>query len=89
MARLASRIRWILLVDEPTASLDELEEKRVYEFLKEETGITVVVISHDLSVVYRYATMVLCIGKGKPYIGPAFGECLSCARFVRYILLAK
>jgi len=63
----------VILFDEPTASLDELTQERVYELLhrlKEEQGITVVLVSHDLSVVYRYATMVLCIGKGKPCFGP-------------------
>jgi len=62
----------VILFDEPTASLDELTEERIYELLdrlKEESGITVVLVSHDLSVVYRYATMVLCIGKGKPCFG--------------------
>lgn len=63
----------VILFDEPTASLDELTEERVYESLhriKEEQGVTVVLVSHDLSVVYQYATMVLCIGKGKPCFGP-------------------
>ncbi|MGC2173462.1 MAG: ATP-binding cassette domain-containing protein [Candidatus Sulfotelmatobacter sp.] len=63
----------VILFDEPTASLDELTEERIYELLnriKEEQGITVVLVSHDLSVVYRHATMVLCIGKGKPCFGP-------------------
>jgi zinc transport system ATP-binding protein len=63
----------VILFDEPTASLDELTEERVYELLhrlKEEHGIALVLVSHDLSVVYRYATMVLCIGKGKPCFGP-------------------
>jgi zinc transport system ATP-binding protein len=63
----------VILFDEPTASLDELTEERVYELLhrlKEEHGIAIVLVSHDLSIVYRYATMVLCIGKGKPCFGP-------------------
>jgi zinc transport system ATP-binding protein len=63
----------VILFDEPTASLDELTEERIYELLnriKQEQGITVVLVSHDLSVVYRYATTVLCIGKGKPCFGP-------------------
>jgi zinc transport system ATP-binding protein len=63
----------VILFDEPTASLDELTEERVYELLhllKEEHGITVVLVSHDLSVVYRYATMVLCIGKAAACFGP-------------------
>src|SRR5208337_891072 len=47
----------VILFDEPTASLDELTQERVYELLhrlKEEQGTTV----------------VLCIGKGKPCFGP-------------------
>jgi zinc transport system ATP-binding protein len=63
----------VLLFDEPTASLDELTEERVYEmlhFLQEEKGITVLLVSHDLSVVYRYADMVLCLSKGRPCMGP-------------------
>ena len=56
----------VLLFDEPTASLDELTEERVYELLhrlRHEYGMTVVLVSHDLSVVYRYATTVLCLNK--------------------------
>lgn len=63
----------VLLFDEPTASLDELSEERIYELLhslKERKGMTVVLASHDLSVVYRYATQVLCMSRGKPCMGP-------------------
>ena len=63
----------VLLVDEPTASLDELTEERVYELLyslQKDKGLTVLLVSHDLSVVYRYANMVLCLGKGSPCMGP-------------------
>ncbi|MGA9060270.1 MAG: metal ABC transporter ATP-binding protein [Terracidiphilus sp.] len=63
----------VILFDEPTASLDELTEERVYELLhrlKEEQGITIVLVSHDLSVVYQYATKVLCVGKGNLCFGP-------------------
>jgi len=62
----------VLLFDEPTASLDELSEERIYELLHElhsRKGITLVVVSHDLSVVYRYASRVLCLSKGKPCMG--------------------
>ncbi len=63
----------VLLFDEPTASLDELTEDRVYEllhFLQKEQGITVVLVSHDLSVVYHYATQVLCLSKWMTCMGP-------------------
>jgi zinc transport system ATP-binding protein len=40
------------------------------ERLRAEQGLTVVIISHDLSVVYRYATNVLCLGHGSAFFGP-------------------
>lgn len=63
----------VLLFDEPTASLDELTEERIYELLhslQKNRGMTVILVSHDVSVVYRYADMVLCLSKGKPCMGP-------------------
>jgi zinc transport system ATP-binding protein len=63
----------VLLFDEPTASLDELSEERVYEMLhslQEQKGMTVILVSHDLSVVYRYASMVLCLSANRPCMGP-------------------
>jgi zinc transport system ATP-binding protein len=63
----------VLLFDEPTASLDELTEERIYELLhslQENKGMTILLVSHDLSVVYRNANLVLCLSKGKPCMGP-------------------
>jgi zinc transport system ATP-binding protein len=63
----------VLLVDEPTASLDELTEERVYELLQslqKKRGMTILLVSHDLSVVYRNASLVLCLSKGKFCMGP-------------------
>jgi len=63
----------VLLFDEPTASLDELNSERIYELvhdLQSQSGMTTILVSHDLSVVYRYATRVLCLSKGKLCMGP-------------------
>jgi zinc transport system ATP-binding protein len=63
----------VLLFDEPTASLDELTEERIYDLLQslqKERGMTILLVSHDLSVVYRNANVVLCLSKGKTCIGP-------------------
>ncbi|MBZ5503313.1 MAG: metal ABC transporter ATP-binding protein [Acidobacteriia bacterium] len=63
----------VLLFDEPTASLDELTEERIYELLhslQRDKSMTLILVSHDLTVVYRYANMVLCLSKGKPCMGP-------------------
>jgi zinc transport system ATP-binding protein len=63
----------VLLFDEPTASLDELTEEHVYELLsslQKERGMTILLVSHDLSIVYRNANRVLCLSKGKTCMGP-------------------
>lgn len=62
----------VLLFDEPTASLDEITEERIYDLLhslQTRNAITVILVSHDLSVVYRYANKVLCLSRGKPCLG--------------------
>jgi zinc transport system ATP-binding protein len=62
----------VLLFDEPTASLDELAEERIYELvhqLQSQQGITLILVSHDLSVVYRYASRVLCLSNDKVCMG--------------------
>jgi zinc transport system ATP-binding protein len=63
----------ILLLDEPTAGVDEPGQERLNELmhrLQQEQGLTILFISHELSVVYRYATNVLCLGRITPCFGP-------------------
>jgi zinc transport system ATP-binding protein len=63
----------VLLFDEPTASLDELAQERIYELvaqLRQQKGMTVILVSHDLSIVYRSASVVLCLCKDRPCLGP-------------------
>jgi zinc transport system ATP-binding protein len=63
----------VLLLDEPTASVDEPGQEKLNELVrrvKEEHGLTVLLISHDLSVVYRYANEVLCLSRDRAWFGP-------------------
>lgn len=63
----------VILFDEPTASIDIPGEEKIYELihrLQDEYGISVVLVSHDLSFVYRYATKVLCLNKSGVCFGP-------------------
>lgn len=63
----------VLLFDEPTASLDELAEEHTYDLLhdlQQKKGMAVILVSHDLSIVYRYANQVLCLSRGKVCLGP-------------------
>lgn len=56
----------VLLFDEPTSGIDIGGEETIYNLLKklrDERELTVLLISHDLNIVYKYATSVLCINK--------------------------
>lgn len=54
----------LLLLDEPTAGVDTPGEQTFYELIRSvhrERGLTVVLVSHDLSMVYRYASWVYAL----------------------------
>jgi zinc transport system ATP-binding protein len=54
----------ILLLDEPTASVDTKGQSDLYEFLKKlNENITIIVVSHDLSVVSSYVKSVACVNQ--------------------------
>ncbi len=56
----------VLLFDEPTSGIDVGSEEAIYERLKkigQEENFTMILISHDLSVVHRWATGVLCLNR--------------------------
>jgi len=62
----------VLMLDEPTAGIDEPGQKHLNELvhhLQKERGLTVLFISHELSVVYQYATEVLCLGRERTCFG--------------------
>jgi zinc transport system ATP-binding protein len=63
----------VLLFDEPTAGVDEPGEEQLYEMIhrvQEAEGLTLLLISHELSVVYRHANNVLCLSRERPCFGP-------------------
>lgn len=56
----------VLLLDEATVGVDVPYETQIYEIirrLQEKRELTVVTISHELEIVYRYATKVLCLNR--------------------------
>jgi len=54
----------ILLLDEPTSNIDTNGQKEIYKLLKElNKKITILVVSHDLSIILEYATCVLHVNK--------------------------
>ena len=62
----------VLLMDEPTASVDEPGEEHIYELinrLQTEHNLASIMVSHDLSFVFRYATKVLCLNRQEVCFG--------------------
>ncbi len=54
----------ILLLDEPTASIDIKGQREIYDLLKQlNKFMTIIVISHDISVLLNYAQKVAHINK--------------------------
>lgn len=54
----------ILLLDEPTASIDSRSEKNLYELLKKlNVEIPVVLISHDIGVISSYVNKIACLNR--------------------------
>ena len=58
----------LLIADEPTTALDVQVQKEIIELLKElqkETQMSVLFISHDLSLVYQLADKIIVLYQGK------------------------
>ena len=56
----------VLLFDEPTAGIDIGGEETIYALLaklKEERNLTILLVTHDLSVVFKFSNYVICLNK--------------------------
>jgi zinc transport system ATP-binding protein len=63
----------VLLLDEPAAGVDAPGQQALSEAirrLQQDEGVTTLLISHDLSVVYHYASSVLCLARERSSLGP-------------------
>ena len=56
----------ILFLDEPTASVDAEGASELYTIIKNlqrSRQLTIILVSHDIDVVFKYATNVLCVNR--------------------------
>jgi len=56
----------VLLFDEPTAGIDLGAEETIYDLLNRlrmKRKITILLVTHDIAVVYQFATHCLCLNK--------------------------
>jgi zinc transport system ATP-binding protein len=64
----------VLLFDEPTSGIDISGRESIYQLLerlKKEKNLTILLVTHDLSVVFKFSDYVICLNKcpvcqGKP-----------------------
>lgn len=62
----------VLILDEPTASVDEAGEEHIYSMiqrLQHEYDLSIIAVTHDMSFVYREATRVLCLNRRSICVG--------------------
>ena len=65
LARALCAAERLLLLDEPVAGLDPGVTQELYDLIGQlnRDGVTIVMISHDISAAMRYATHILHVGK--------------------------
>ncbi|MBU1007789.1 metal ABC transporter ATP-binding protein [Candidatus Dependentiae bacterium] len=62
----------VLLFDEPTSGIDIGGEETIYTLLHkflEERNLTIILVTHDLNIVWEHANQVLCLNKQKMCLG--------------------
>jgi zinc transport system ATP-binding protein len=75
LARALCAAKKLLVLDEPFAGLDPLigaELHRILKSLNQETGITIVMVSHDIEAAKQYAGAILNLGR--PLLDTQKGE---------------
>lgn len=63
----------ILVLDEPEAGVDEMGKASFYELLnrfRKEKNITVIMVSHDIGMVFKECSTILCLNKTLHCHGP-------------------
>lgn len=71
LARALCATRKLLLLDEPVSGLDPKVTAQMYELIKElnDEGISIIMISHDLSAALSYASHILHVDRSQVYYG--------------------
>ncbi|MCX7654169.1 MAG: metal ABC transporter ATP-binding protein [Fervidobacterium sp.] len=63
----------VLILDEPESGIDEMGKARFYDLLNElrvEKGITILMVSHDIGMIFEKCTNIMCLNKTLHCHGP-------------------
>ncbi|MDR3238529.1 MAG: metal ABC transporter ATP-binding protein [Clostridiales bacterium] len=72
LARALCATKKILLLDEPAAGLDPVVTQEVYrliETINRETGLTIIMVSHDMQSAIKYASHILHLQNAQVFFG--------------------
>ena len=66
LARALCATKKLLLLDEPVTGLDPMVTAEMYELISKinKSGVTVIMVTHDISAAIRYASHILCMREG-------------------------
>ena len=73
LARALATEPHVLVLDEPTSAMDLAAEKRLMAVISEQheaQGLTVVLATHDLNLIGRYASKIAIVAGGQVISGP-------------------
>lgn len=71
IARAITRNTKLLLLDEPTASIDQEMQKSFYELIsKLKEKMTIILVTHDIGAVSVYVDEIACLNRRLNYHGP-------------------
>ncbi len=71
LARALCATKKLLLLDEPITGLDPMAAAELYELISKinKWGVTVIMVTHDISAALRYSNNILCMRENKWYFG--------------------
>ncbi|MBQ4569339.1 MAG: metal ABC transporter ATP-binding protein [Ruminococcus sp.] len=71
LARALCATKKLILLDEPTSALDPIATSEFYSLVKSlnKNGITVIMVSHDVTAAVRNASHILCLSQAENFYG--------------------
>ena len=71
LARALCATKKLLLLDEPVSGLDPMVTAELYSIISgiNKSGVTVIMVTHDISAALQYASHILCLRSGEWFFG--------------------
>ena len=71
LARALCATKKLLLLDEPVSGLDPMVTAEMYELISDinKSGVTIIMVTHDISAALKYASHILCLRQESWFYG--------------------